>query len=297
MKLNELVKEMMVKHKNKIEVFQWAVINGVASLIYSKYISCMRWEQTPVPRLVVPEINQVKNVLSTDGPLMTVLSDHLIDDMIAGSAFTIYQYWKIPELEIFTIPENASADNPDEGRHNIEVLKTILDLYIIPNVSRVIPNIISKKFDLEHKSSSIKEDPDLIFCHQHDLLSDSVRRYLADEIAAQLMMFLPSGHKDIRTPEAPSSIPITRNDIMTVDHQNSICPIHFSSEIFENSEIMSLLSFVTNITVTNIDWHDSNPVYVGGMQVRWTVDSNPFNQVTITRIQFNAEETKSVPVQ
>ena len=38
MQINQLIKDVMKNHKQKIELIQWAIMNGVASLIYSEYI-------------------------------------------------------------------------------------------------------------------------------------------------------------------------------------------------------------------------------------------------------------------
>ena len=40
MAINEIVKNALKTHKSKIEVTQWAIIDGVASLIYSEYVLC-----------------------------------------------------------------------------------------------------------------------------------------------------------------------------------------------------------------------------------------------------------------
>lgn len=273
MQIQKMMKDMMTDHKQKIEIFQWAVMNGVSSLIYSEFIRRMKQKQVPTQYVMVPKISEVSSILKPDGPFMQKLSDELIDQMIDSELFARIKYTEVPELEIFT-------------EDKLEILKTIFDLYIAQNVYRRIPEVIAKKFQIgspEARSSIVESSEVSMFDGME--ISRYFYNYIVESICSQLVILLPTINKSIRTPEDVKKIQLSKHDILIIEHKNAICPVMFTSEIFDNAGAMDLLSFVTNISVTKIDENNENQAVMDdGQLMRYVVSSNPFNSVSICNI-------------
>ncbi len=269
MEIHRLVKEAILKHKKKIELTQWAVMSSVSSLVYSEYLSQIRQKQKPVSRIMVPAIRNVQELLLTDGPFMNLLSEHLIDAMITDPLFK--RYSDAPELEMFT---------PD----NVEIMKTIFDLYILENVNRRLPETIAHKFNLfDEKQQTFIEDRSLDL-FQRQPITDEQFRYLAKETLLHLLILMPTMKMDHEYPESNMKIAMCDNEILTVENENALCPIHFDKEIIEEMPaVMKLLSFITDTSVTRCDWQEvSMAKGPDNNTVDYFVTSGVFNKVYLT---------------
>src|SRR5699024_6218039 len=100
--VNEKIKRVISEHKNEVEIFQWSVINSIASLVYSEYISNMKQKTIPTKVILVPKVKLVSDLLSPSGELMNTLSNDLIDMMISNHFFIKYDFKNIKELILFT---------------------------------------------------------------------------------------------------------------------------------------------------------------------------------------------------
>lgn len=272
MKIQQIIKDTMKNHKNKIEIFQWAVMNSVGSLLYSEYIKNIRRKEYPRPHIFTPPIKCVSSVLNTDNILMETLSSNLIDRMITNEWFNKVNYKSIPELVLF---------NDD----NIEILKTIFDIYIIKNVSRRIPEVISKKFQIGNPlvKGIIDESNEInIF---DDGICEYHYEYLVEETCVQLLTLLPTLKKTIYTPDNLKMIQLSEDDIMIIDNSNAICPIDFTSNIYSNKNIMNLIGFVTNVSVTVLEINN-NLLSKNGKPIRYEASSNPFNSTSICNFEI-----------
>lgn len=278
MAINDVIKEVMKTHKSKIEITQWAIINGVASLVYSEYLYNMRNKVTPAKTfMMVPKISAVKEFLKEDGELINWISENLIDSMIMNKRFN--EFIDIPELVMF-------KDN------NVEILKTILDLYIIPNISRHIPETIAIKFSLgDPKNQTFIEsnDADLF---GRESVKDYQVRFLSDEIVLQLLSMLPSIKKNIDIPETNSKIQMSKDEILIVKNGNAICPVMFDKDIFKN-EVMNMMSFVTNTTIDTIGDSNLTGYKNNGLTIDYIVTSSPFNNVTLLNLKLEEEKNES----
>lgn len=178
MAINEIVKEALKTHKSKIELTQWAIIGGVASLVYSEYLYNMKNKVTPGKTiLMVPKISAVRELLDEDGSFMNWISENLIDTMIEDDLFS--RYINSPEMEMFR-------------ENNVEIMKTILDLYIIPNIVRSIPETIAKKFAIgDPKNQSIIESNEIDLFSRKPV-SEEYMKYVSHEIVLQLLTLLPT---------------------------------------------------------------------------------------------------------
>lgn len=275
MKMSEMIKETIGKHKAKIELFQWAIIASVASLVYSEFVKNIHQKEVPIRAIHVPALRNVRELLDENGNLSYNLSNYLIDHIVEDELFKKYK--DLPELELFK-------------EENIEVLKTIFDLYVLPNIRRRIPETIDKKFGLSNPEQQlIREDYTIDLFNREDLNLDQLK-YIEHQTILQLFITLPSLQKKQEFPENNSKIYMMDNEILTVNHENAICPIHFDKAIIDTPIIMDLLSMVTNTKIIETDRMVQGEI---NKERHWLyeITSNPFNRVFVT--SFLDEQPKS----
>ena len=230
MLIDKIVKNSINENKEKIELIQWAIMSGISSLFYSEYIANMRYKEFPVITVEVPSIKTLINYLSLESDFMKSLSKVLIDEI--SNHKLIRQYFNAPELIMF---------NDD----NIEIMKTIYDIYIAPNISRRIPETIVKKFDLNNPDQQTFRQNWEIDIFKGGITPDHIK-FIIDQTALQLLTLLPSIKKETRTPNPDSSSSLWVDEILSINNENAICPIYFNADIVSNETVMKLLSFVTN---------------------------------------------------
>jgi hypothetical protein len=176
MQIHQIMKDAITQHKKKIELTQWAIISGVSSLVYSEYIRRIKQKNTPVRTILVPDIKNVKWFLDPDnGGFVKMLSDHMIDRMVKNEMFM--KYSNAPELVLFT-------------EDKLEIMKTIFDMYIIPNVVKSIPETISLKFGLNNPNQQlIRQDRD-IDLFDGRFISTEQFDFIIDQTVLQLLLLL-----------------------------------------------------------------------------------------------------------
>lgn len=277
MQIHQMIKNTISQHKKKVELIQWAIISGVSSLIYSEYIRRIKQKSSPIRAVLVPEIRSIQEILNPESHFMKLLSDQLIDKM--ANHELINQYSNAPELILF---------NDDK----IEILKTLFDLYIIPNIIRTIPETISRKFGLtDPKQQLIREDRDIDLFNRQVINEDQFQ-FVVDQCVLQLILLIPTMKKSIEIPEDNCKIFMTKKEILTIGNENAICPIHFNDSIINNKSVIELLSFVT---ATNISKMDNKTVGVQKNDdiVEYYISTNMFNQVglvSLDGIEVSPEE-------
>lgn len=272
MKMNEMIKVFMNEHQTKINLFQWAITSSVSALLYSEYIKNIKQQQVPSRIIWLPQVKTITEILDTNSYFTNLLSESLIDFMTEDLLFK--KYANAPELIIFS-----------EDNDNIEILKTIFDIHIIPNISRSLSSTITKKFGLLNPDNKlIKESRDIdLFDRQN--INDDQFRFVVREAILQLLILLPSINKKDEFPTDNSRILLTEDEIITVNHDNAICPIHFDKEVIRNKTVMNLLSFVTNTSISEINWGDK-AICKGDEKeiVCFEAISNPFNRTMVTKL-------------
>lgn len=263
---NAKIKDVIRMHSSKVEVFQWAFTSAIASLVYSEFIRNMRQKSIPVRHVDIPSIRYVQEMLSANGQMMRYLSDHFIDDMMSEVFYT--KYMMAPELELFQM------DLLDSWR-------TIFDLYIIPNVSKYLPDTIAKKFNLyDEKQQLFRENREIPLFNGKPIASDRYQ-YLVHQTWLQLLVLLPSIQKEIITPESNEHLHLTPSRIITIGNPNAICPIHLDCPSMVLSDSMALLTYVTNTAVTFVG-DGEIAATVGEELVEYSLTTSPFNQTSIT---------------
>ncbi len=272
MQIHQLVKTALTDHKQKIELTQWAIISGISSLFYSEYISKIKHKEVPVRSISVPAIKNVSNYLRADSKFMKDLSDKLIDEI--ANHYLIKKYSNAPELVMF-------------NENNIEIMKTIYDLYIAPNITRRIPETIAKKFglnDQDNPSQLFKENWEIELFNNKPINEDQFE-FIVDQTVLQLLMLIPTMKKEVEIPEERLNIWVSNDKILTIANENAICPIHFTPAIVNNDSVIDLLTFVTNTSFIE-KFNDSNSA------LDYIVTTGLFNQVSMTKfigIEYNKE--------
>ena len=269
MSIYNIVKDAMNQHKKKIELIQWSIISGVSSLVYSQYISQIQQKQSPTRIIFVPSLKSVNELLSPDNEFMNRLSLELIDK-IANHPL-IQEYNNAPELVMF---------NSD----NIEIMKTIYDLYISQNITRRIPETIQKKFSIGDPKQQLIHESNTIDIFNRLLINDKQIEFIISQIVYQLLLLIPSIQKEIEYPERNDNIHITDNEIISIANDYAITPIHFATDVIQNDEVIKLLSFITNtefhsLTEGKLRAQKHNDI------VQYSITTGPFNQTVITQLK------------
>lgn len=268
MEFHKIIKDTIKEHSKKIELIQWAITAGIASLVYSEYIRNIRQKRVPTRIIFVPQIRRVQELLNPDGEFMNSLSESLIDNMRNHELFK--QYKDAPELVLF---------NDD----NIDTLKTIFDLYIIPNIYRSIPETISKKFDLQNPQQQLIRESNEIDIFDRKPIEQYQFDYIVEESLLQLLVMMPTVKKEVTIPESNIKLHMSENEILSIGHQSAICNIYINKNIIENEEIIKLIKFVSNTNIKPIDIGDDMCIK-GDDIVKYIITSDVFNQLSFTKL-------------
>ena len=233
MNVHQIISDAMKEHKNKIEITQWAVISSIASLIFSEYISNSRQKQKPVHQVLVPSIKYVHELVDPASQFMTLMSEKLIDGVATNERFI--KYANAPEFVIF-------------NEENINTLKTIFDLYMIPNIERRLPETIMKKFGLDNEKQQLVFEDNTLDLFKRKPINEEQLDYIIEETVLQLLVLLPSMRKDIQIIENNKSfhLPLKDQFILTINNQSAICAVHYNDHIIKNKSVIDLLNFVTS---------------------------------------------------
>lgn len=267
MQIQKMMKDVINNHKSKIQIIQSSIISSISSLIYSEYIRNFKRKQIPVNMVMVPSIKTINSLLRKDGEFIEYLSNNLLDDIKKNSLFQ--EYSNAPELILFN----------DE---NIEILKTVFDIYIVPNIQKYIPDVITKKFDLG--SYKMFRESNEIDIFDGNKIRSYHYEYIVDEAILQLFsIMLVTMKKDLRLPENNFDVYLKEDDILIIENNNAICPICINSKIIENVGVIELLKFVTDTRIEELDWNVS-PICIGTIPADYKVISSQFNTISIVSL-------------
>lgn len=263
MSISNQVKEMLKTNKAQIELLQLAMTSSIAGLIYSEYIKNFKQVLRPVHKIFIPELRQVQELVNTENEFMTYLSDNIIERIIENELFK--EFSTIEDLNLFRFD-------------NVEILKTIVDLYVMQNISRSIPNVIARKFGIGDENNQLFIESNEIDLFQRKPLNENHFKYIVDQTVLHMLTIIPKVEKNVITVENNIGICIENDNktILTIGNDNAISLIHFNRQIFENPEIMNILLFVTSTSIS--------PKYGNEQIDEYNVLTNPYNQVLITRL-------------
>lgn len=281
MQIHQTIKEVIKNHKNKIELIQWAITSGVSSLVYSEYLMNIKRKTLPSNILLVPSIRSVNELLDPENQFMQLLSDKLIDRIVENETFK--KYSDAPELVLF-------------NNENIEIMKTIFDLYIINNISRRLPETISKKFGLDKTDDQLRfavQSNELDLFNRQPITSRQLD-FIVEETVLHLLTLIPTMKKSIELPESNFNIHMTDNEIITIGNDKAICPILLNKEILNNEEVIKMILFVTNTTVIDASLKSLfKTIGESKEQVTVIVNTGIFNQVSLTLLEgIHVEKNK-----
>lgn len=261
------IHEVIAQHKNKIEITQWAIIAGVSSLVYSEYIRRIKQKAVPTRIIMIPTIKSVMDLIKPDGQFMKLLSESLIDRMSQNPIFQ--KYLDSPELVLFQ-------------SENKGIMQELLDMYIIPNIFKSIPNTIFMKFGLGDEGQQLIRESREIDLFERQPISQGQMQFIIDETVLQLLILMPTIEKNIDIPEDNTKILITEEEILTIANENAICPIHFNSSIIENGSVNDLLQFVTSTFITDHSMQDL--AKKNNKPIKYSIQTSVFNQVGIVTL-------------
>lgn len=258
MTISNIIKKVLENDKSQIELLQISMISSIAGLLYSEYILNFKQVTHPIKKVFIPEIKQVEDILNVESDFMKHISIYMIDEIYHNNLFQ--EFIHLDEFKLFR-------------GNNIEVLKSIVDLYILPNVSNTIPRIIRNKFGLNNPSNQMLIESNEIDIFDRKSLSKSYLKYIMDQTVLQLIMNIPTLNRIKTNVEVKENFNMIANNkiVLTIDHENAIAPINFNKQVIDNQDIMKLLSFVT---MTSIE--STNDTYI--------ISSNANNRITITEI-------------
>lgn len=270
MSISNQVKETLRTHKAQIELLQLAMTSSIAGLIYSEYIKNFKQVLRPVHKIFIPELKQVQDLVNTENEFMTYLSDNIIEKIIENELFK--EFSTLEDLSLF------KSDN-------VEILKTIVDLYIMHNISRSIPSVIARKFGIGDENNQLFIESNEIDLFQHKSPGENHFKYIVDQTVLHMLTIIPKAEKNVITVENNIGICIENDNktILTIGNDNAISLIHFNKQIFDNVEVMNTLLFVTSTSVSPVINYDEQ---IG----EYKVLTNPYNQVLITKL--NAPNTQ-----
>jgi hypothetical protein len=263
MSISNRIKEILKENKAQVELFQLSIISSLAGLIFSEFIKNFKQVYKPVHKVFIPELQQVRMLLDPDGEFMVYLSNNLIDDIVKNELFR----------EFSNIDDFALFNNED-----IEILKAITDLYILPNVSRVITSTIANKFGIGNPEVQlfVESNEIDIFQRQSIYLNKSYTKYIVDQTILHMLNITPKIKKIVTMIENNSDIiiPDDSHAFLTIGNENAISLIHFNKQVINNSGIMELLKFVTSTVITSGTLDDDEQIY--------RINTSPYNQAVIT---------------
>jgi len=261
--LHDRIKLIIRDHRDSIELIQLALTSAIATLIYSEYIKTFRQVLKPTHKIFVAEIIQVRSLLAPGQRYASVLSDTLIDMIVDHSLFK--EYLPLQDFYLFNSPE-------------IEVLKTVFELYMIPNIARSIPAIIEQKFSLHDPNNQLFRESGDIDLFDRRLPNCDYHAFLVDQAVMQLLLVFPGVEKEVLLVENNYNgivLPADDHYILTISSDNAISDVLISSRVILDNNVKQMLSFVTSTTFTIIPSSEEDAYHV---------DTSPYNRIALTKL-------------
>lgn len=220
------MKEILDKHHKEYEILQTAIISALGSVVYTEFLVNCKPVQFPVPRIKVPAIKYVSEFLNIDGVFMKELKDRFLGTIRSSR----YSYI-LEKFDIFSLTNEAD-------------LNKVLDEYMLPNLSRYIPEVISRKFRLDEEQHMFQEDSAIdLFHRKYD--EKWIISYAFDEIILNLIIFSKNATL-LEEYKLGESIPITDDTIVVINNKNAIAPILLSPAVITNANAVEKIKFVTS---------------------------------------------------
>ena len=235
--MNKRIKDFIELNKFGVERLQWAVMNSVASLVYTEYIRNIKKKEYPREHTLIPSIKTVESCLNMNGDLMKLLSNSLIKDLIEHHLVQMFDHNKVPDLKVLDMD-------------NMEITQTLLEGYILPNVSRRIPETIGIKFQVGNPEvKGIMDESSEI-----DMFKSGIHNfhyeYILEETALQLLAYIMHPHINrVDSVNGTAVIDVYNNQVLIISHPSEICEIHLSDNILSDVDIMGSIGSVIGVEV------------------------------------------------
>jgi hypothetical protein len=238
MKKENIVESAIDENKSNVQIYQLAVVSSISTLVYSEYIKNIKRKYKPKIMYMVPTIRSVQELLLPKNKFMQKIINELIDKMLDNDLFK--KYLNHPELELF---------NDD----NIEVLKVLLEYYIIPNIFKTVPGAIRRKFNIGKEDNQLFIEDNEIDLFERKEITDRQFDYIVEEIVIKLILMIESENIITDHPENNTHIYLSDNQIITIANDSAIAPISLNKNIIENDSVIDLLKFVTNTSIDKLE--------------------------------------------
>lgn len=288
MKIQEEIKNIMKTDREDLTIIHEALVNAITSYVYSTFIFRMK---TKPPVVLVPETREIITFLKAGSPFGEWISENLIDKAMEHSLFCTYNHGA--QFKLFQ-------------EEYVDKLKVIMDLYMLPSIHIQLEDTIRRKFQLDvQEQQTIRED------YENPLFPGGKfgkpeTRFIVNQFVLQLLLLMNTISVDEEIPETNQRIHMTQHEILTIDSDKALCPIHFNADVFNvpifergdksvtaedeceypYAELRDMLLFVTDTRVNFRD-HSSDVACCkrGNQYVEFFVSTSPFNKARIRDIR------------
>lgn len=254
------------------------VLTAVASTALHEvmYIDMLAHSVNPVDGIVpkrIPSIKTMNEYLDMEGPLMTAMIEKFIDQFVCHP------------LVIGCSPEMKILFHPDK----IELTKCVFVAFILPQVQKIITELISESFMLGNtsKDALFMEDPHLdMFNGKIGEQMDELMAFIVDQAA---VVFRSSSgehgyHLKGVSVTTNERIHMTDKSILRVKALTNRGPsVYFTDTVMKHantSDIIWEAMWVTGTKFTNMLGHE-NVAVVGDELVAWNIRTSPYNAVQL----------------
>jgi len=242
--LYDQIKNVTREKKDQIELLSRSLTSALAGLVYSEFVSCFRRVSLPTPRVLVPQIKTVVDLFEAEGPLVKFLTEKFITDL------TSLPLWRA----CLTKPEiRRDLDIFEEE----DIVRIILELSILPQLSKTIPGIIGAKFNQLNTPNLVYQQNPEICLFQRLRLSQPYLDYITQQTLIHMLMILPGIVRDsVDLGNGDNTIYLhadNSNFLAITNIELGIIPIYFNHELVKEVNLATdLVAYVTSTQFSKI---------------------------------------------
>ena len=267
MGFSDNIKNVLKNNKKEIETFQLALTSAIGTIIFSECVSNFNQRMSPTRKIFIPELTSVEKILNPENEIMMDIADNLISDiceLIDGMKLS-----NNPQFNIFFVNDH-------------EVLKTILDIYILPNLYKSLIKVIVAKLSLDDPDNRLFiQDPEIkIF---KDMNIGNFREVIVMETFLHLINNAEGLNKTVVLLENVDDYAMlidNTSEFISINNQNMISPIHLNVSLLSESYAEWFIKLTNFVTSTQITMHK---IYQNERTL--TLTSSPFNAVTVSLVE------------
>ena len=227
-------KEAVDRHHVYLERLQWSIINGIASLIYPKFVSKFKIRELPVYKILTPSIENIVYYLKKHGMIYDYLSNNFVANFTNLELFDLY-YTDDSFFTSFT-----------------SELNKFISIYVLPNAKSEIYQTIGKKFGYviamgdtsEHNTPFLQRNDIMLEINSDDL------PFIMEEILLNFIMY-DDAIKKIEIIQHGDCL-IGKNEIIGLSNPNDLNTVYFTLDILNKyPSVKETLEFVYQMSINN----------------------------------------------